>query len=231
MLEYACILLLHTNVNHKTLLAVDILGGGGILTTSLVYLAILLWASRYLWSDIEYQIIGGLFSCFAVCTIPIATYGLLRQLNLWKSEEDFSHTQLYTAQGLRVLTILKIVTKRSSYKIIFHVGENFFPTVMLASEPKYILYYTNSSQFLSRFDVYNVFTHMLLVVHSPSKLLTYLVPPLLQLNHVIIKATTIVLGFVILYFRPFPISLVPISVAILMLLVRGSYQRVFCSLH
>src|ERR1044071_10225714 len=61
----------------------EALGGGGIFGIALVYAVCFIFAGRWLWDRLGQRVAGGLLFTMAVGMTPLATYGILRQFNLW----------------------------------------------------------------------------------------------------------------------------------------------------
>jgi hypothetical protein len=59
------------------------LGGAGLFTVALGYAVCFVLAGRALWDRLGLRVPGGLLFTMAVGMTPLATYGILRQFNLW----------------------------------------------------------------------------------------------------------------------------------------------------
>ncbi|MGH9522276.1 MAG: hypothetical protein ACRD3E_07065 [Terriglobales bacterium] len=59
------------------------------------YAAIFLIAGTRLWRHPVLKIVGGLLATMAVCMVPLAVYGIERQLNLWPSADPGSYTRFH----------------------------------------------------------------------------------------------------------------------------------------
>lgn len=63
------------------------LGGGGIFAIAAAYALTFLFAGRWLWDRLGLRVPGGLLFTLAVGMTPLATYGLLRQFDLWPQDD------------------------------------------------------------------------------------------------------------------------------------------------
>jgi len=63
------------------------LGGAGIFTVALCYAICFVLAGRMLWDKLGLRVPGGLLFTMAVGMTPLATYGILRQFNLWPQQD------------------------------------------------------------------------------------------------------------------------------------------------
>lgn len=61
----------------------EVFGGAGIACIALVYAAGFVLAGRWVWDRLGLRVPGGLLFTMAVGMTPLATYGVLRQLDIW----------------------------------------------------------------------------------------------------------------------------------------------------
>src|SRR5207244_2586927 len=69
-------------------------GGGGIFLIAVAYATGFVLAGRVLWKR-ERLIPGGLLVTMAVCTTPLAIYGLERWIGIWPAEDPGPYTRFH----------------------------------------------------------------------------------------------------------------------------------------
>lgn len=73
----------------------DSFRGWQLSAISVGYAVIFLIAATRLWTHPVFKIVGGLLATMAVCMVPLAVYGIERQLNLWPAADPGSYARFH----------------------------------------------------------------------------------------------------------------------------------------
>lgn len=73
----------------------DVFRGWELTAISAVYVVIFTLAARSLWKQPIFKVPAGLLATMAVCMVPLAVYGIERQLNLWPATDPGSYTRFH----------------------------------------------------------------------------------------------------------------------------------------